>query len=201
MNAAQRRSDLNRLLHYRRKNGFAFGPEIGWVEVIANLVRVLNGTVTTEVVHEEAKRLGLGKIDQHLVADVVADISARAWGKYKLFSPRLAGAKLQVTSVERDEAGIIKLDAVDETKEERRRRVDRERKAEKRAAEATLRTQSKPKSEIMAELAKELGISVSTLYRRLKKGDEKICVRMSITYGNNHRTEKFSPSMTEGGAA
>lgn len=164
MNAIQRRKDLSRLSYYRRKHGFSIGPEIGWVECIANMVRVRDGLVDSGGVQKEAKLLGLEKLDSGLVADVVKDISAKAWGKYPLYTTRMAGNKLEVTSVEREEAGILKIDAVDEPRKERQRRLDRERKAEKRAAEAA------PKRLTKKAIADTLGISRPTLNKWIAEG-------------------------------
>lgn len=163
MNAAQRRVDLDRLATYRRNHGESLGPEIGWIECIANFLRIRNGLVTIEAVHEEARKLRLSSLDPAVVAEVVAEVSARAF-RYNLYTPKRAGAKLALTAAEREAAGILKMDAINETKDERRRRFDRERKQEQRAAKAA---QPRMTKKAMAEA---LGISRPTLDKWIKAG-------------------------------
>jgi hypothetical protein len=151
MNAQQRRNELDRLARLRRRTGADLGPESGWAEVIGNLLRVRHGQVTVEDVHAEVAWLGLPKLNAQLVEDAVGHIARAAWGRYQLYSPKLAGDKLRLTSAERHEAGIQKIEAIDESRTERRRRLDRERKAERRAAKAA---PSKPTKKQLAEMLK-----------------------------------------------
>lgn len=189
MNALQRRKDLDRLARYRVRTGAELGSESGWIEVVANYLRVRHGQVDAAAVRKEAAWLGLPALNAQLVDDAVAHIAHAAWGRYQLYSPKLAGDKLRVTKQERIEAKIEKLDAIDETRQERRRRVDRNRKAQQRAAKAAPQRINKSK------VAAALGISRAELYRRLASGEvsETDCVRMSnTTYGSNLRTESVS---------
>lgn len=165
MSTFQRRVDLNRLLHYRRKHGIDIGPELGWIEVIANYVKVRDRTVTAEIVRKEAKSIGLPSLDRSLVDQAVEIISAQAWGSsFPLFKPRIAGIKLQVTSVERDAAEVLMIEAIDESAVQRRKRKERERRAVKRALEAA------PKRPTKKALADALGVSRPTLDKWIEAG-------------------------------
>ena len=194
MNALQRRKDLHRLFRHRRRTGAELGPESAYIEVIANYLRVRYGQVTAQDVCKEARWLGLPELNRELVDDAVGHVARVAWGRYQLFTPKLAGDKLQVTKAEREAAEIEKLDAIDESREERRRRIDRDRKSRQRAAKAAPRKINKSK------VAKALGISRAELYRRLASGEmsETDLFRVSnTTYGSNPRTK----SVSEVGAA
>lgn len=176
MNARQRMRDLERLATYRRQHGPALGEPVAWAQVVANLVRVEHNTITADLVNERVQRLGLPALAPVIVAVAVREIGAKAWGQYKLYSAAEAGTLLAVTTIERAMAQIVKLDAIDEPAADRRRRLDRERKAEKRAAEAALAPR---KSKTL--IAQLLGISRAELYRRLTAGeiDETDLVRLS----------------------
>lgn len=167
MNAYQRRSELQRLAWYRRAGNYAKGSDAGWANAIANLCRVMNGFVTEEMVVAEWAEYNLGPLPFDVVKDAVAHHSTRVWGTPKLFSAAHVGSLLEMTSVERAEARIEKIDACDETGAERKRRQDRERKARKRAAQAALA----PKPETKAQMAERMGISRMELYRRIKAGE------------------------------
>ena len=134
--------------------------------MVANLCRIIHGYVAEELVFAELTEYGIGPISFDVVADAVKHHAARAWGKPQLFSPAHVGSLLEMTSVERAEAGIEKIDAFDEPSAERKRRMDKERKAHKRAARAALA----PKPETKKQMAKRLGISRTELYRRIKDG-------------------------------
>ena len=198
MNALQRRNELDRLARYRARLGTGFGPASGWIEVIANYLRVRNGQVTADEVRTEALRLGLTKLDPGLISDAVEHIAHAAWGRYKLFTPKLAGDKLRLTMVERDAAEIQKIEAFDETRADRRRRADRARKREKRAAEAALLPQKLTKK----ALSEALGVSRPTLDRWIKSGKfdpitgevlDALSVRRSmIPYGDKRLTENVN---------
>lgn len=166
MNASQRRKELAILARYRIQNRLGLGEDAGWAHVIGNMIRVLFGQVSAETIHAEATAIGLPPLCADAVNDVAEQIGGRAWGRPKLYSPAHAGSLLSLTSVERGEAGIQKIEAADETIDERKRRLDRERKARKRAANAALRPAKKTK----AELAREMGVSRRTLYRMIESG-------------------------------
>lgn len=166
MNAYQRRAELQRLAQYRKAGDYALGSDAAWANVIANLCRVLHGYVAEELVFAEISHYGIGPMSFEVVADAVKHHGTKAWGKPSLFSPAHVGSLLELTSVERAEAGIEKIDACDESSADRKRRMDRQRKALKRAAKAALA----PKPETKKQMADRLGISRTELYRRIKAG-------------------------------
>tara|TARA_A100001391_G_scaffold52936_1_gene32314 strand:- start:3064 stop:3576 length:513 start_codon:yes stop_codon:yes gene_type:complete len=166
MNASQRRKELKALARYRITNKLGLGEDAGWAHVIGNMLRVLMGQVTAATIQSEARAYGLPPLCSSAVDDVADQIGGRAWGTPKLYKPAHAGSLLSLTSIERSEAGIQKIEASDEDIEARRLRLDRERKARKRAAKAALAPRKKSK----AELARELGVSRRTLYRMIESG-------------------------------
>ncbi|MBN9347553.1 MAG: hypothetical protein J0I48_15385 [Devosia sp.] len=171
MNAVQRRKELDQLARLRRRNGTDMGPESGWIEVIANYLRVRNGQVSAKDVAAEAAWLGLPRFDAQLVDDAVSHIARAAWGRYRLYSPKLAGDKLRLTSEERRAAGIEKIEAIDESRADRRRRLDRERKQASRSGEGVDASAAKSvpsKAEHIANLSREFRRSPATIYRWLK---------------------------------
>lgn len=166
MNAYQRRTELQRLAQYRHRNNLAMGSDAGWANAVGNMCRVLNGHLTVEMLEEEWGAYGVPALAPEVVADAVKHLAGRAWGLPTLYAPAHVGSLLDLTSAERDEAGIVKIDACDETGDERRRRLDKERKAAKRAAKAALA----PKPETKKQMALRLGISRMQLDRRIKAG-------------------------------
>lgn len=177
MNAFHRRGDLQRLAMYRRANRLAMGPDIGWAFVLGNMCRVLFDHVTARMIQEEAETIGCGALDAPAVEVAVQEIMGKAWGRYALWDAEKAGVAVQMSSVEREEAGVTKMEAFDERGAERRKRQNKERMRKRRAADAA------PKPPSKAEIAKELGVSLSTLYRMIRKGevvlDDTVSVRRS----------------------
>jgi predicted DNA-binding transcriptional regulator AlpA len=166
MSAVQRRSELRNLARLRLRSGGPLGPESGWIECIANALRVRNGTVSAEDIAAEVHRLRLPSFNADLVESAVTFIAKAAWGRYELYPPNLAGDKLQLTAAERIEAGIVRIAAIDESIDERRRRRDREYRSRKRAAEAALA----PRKVTKRDMAQSLGISRPTLDAWIAKG-------------------------------
>lgn len=166
MNAYQRRTELQALARYRYRNGLAMGSDAGWANAVGNMCRVLRGHLTVEMLLEEWGAYGVPALAQEVVEDAVKHLAGKAWGSPPLFAPAHVGSLLELTSAERSEAGITKIDACDENKAERRRRTDRERKASKRAAQAALA----PKLETKKQMAERLGISRMQLDRWIKAG-------------------------------
>lgn len=167
MNAHQRRRELVTLARYRVENGLGLGLDAGWAHVIGNTLRVIEGQVTEQRVVDEATLYGLPPMSQATIEDVVRQLAGRYWAGPKLYSPAHAGSLLSLTSVEREESGVQKLEAIDEPADDRRRRLDRDRKREKRAVRAAL----SPKPMTKKDRAKSLGISRAELYRRLQSGE------------------------------
>lgn len=165
MNAFHRRGDLQRLALYRRAEKLAMGPDLGWAFVIGNMCRVLFDHVTAAMIQEEADKIGCGALDAPAIDSAVQEIMGKAWGRYVLWSADKAGAAVQMTSVERDESGVTKMEAFDETVEARKKRQNKERMRRRRAAEAA------PKPPSKADIAKEVGVSLRTLYRMIEAGE------------------------------
>lgn len=165
MNAYHRAGDLQRLAMYRRANGLAMGPDIGWAFVIGNMCRVLYDHVTAAMIQEQAGKIGCGALDAPAIDSAVQEIMGKAWGRYALWGADKAGVAVQMTSVEREESGVTKMEACDETGGDRRKRENREQMRRRRAANAA------PKPASKEEIAKALGVSTSTLYRMIRRGD------------------------------
>lgn len=165
MNAFTRRGDLQKLAVYRRANGFAMGPDTGWAFVIGNMCRVLHDHVTRQMIQEEAAIIGCGPLAAAAAEAAVQEIMGKAWGRYKLWNGDAAGTALEVTRPERSEAGLAKIEAMDESGAERRRRENKERMQRKRAGGAAL-----PRVTRRA-MAEALNVSLRTLHRRLKSGE------------------------------
>lgn len=166
LSAMLRLSEIKKLAALRLAASAPIGAESSWIECIANALKVRHGTINMEMIAAEAASLRLGALNDGVVADAVEHFAKEAWGRYKLYSPRLAGNKLQLTAVERERAGITRITAIDETPRERRRRQDKARKADKRAAEAALAAPKVTKK----RMAESLGISRPTLDAWIEKG-------------------------------
>lgn len=180
MNAYHRRGDLQRLALYRRQHALAMGPDIGWAFVIGNLCRILFDHVTAAMIQAEAETIGCGALDAPAVESAVQEIMGKAWGRYKLWAPEQAGVAVQMTSVEREESGVTKIEACDETGAERRKRQNREQMRRRRAATAA------PKPASKSEMAKVLGVSTSTLYRMIRRGEVDLGDTKSVYRSNNN---------------
>lgn len=195
LSAELRLSEIRRLARLRLGTATPLGPESSWIECIANALRVRHGAVTVEMISAEAAGLRIGPFSADLLADAIEPVARTVWGRYKLYSPKLAGDKLQLTAGERERAGITRIAAIDESARERRRRHDKERKARQRAAEAAL---AGPKIK-KAELARQLGISRPTLNAWIKQGrvnpetgeiaEFTFPVRRSLLLRNDQRTK------------
>jgi hypothetical protein len=168
MNAYTRRSDLQRLVAYCQTNELALGPDGGWAMVIANMCRVLFDHVTPSMIQQEAALLGRPPLADQAVSGAVQEIMGKAWGRYRLWSGDVAGAYLEVTIPVRAEAGLQKIEAMEEEGKVRRRRENRERMQRKRAAEAALPRKTQK------TIAEELGVSVRTVQRMIRDGALKL---------------------------
>lgn len=166
LSAVLRLSEINKLARVRLATSAPIGAESCWIECIANALKVRHGTISLEMIAAEAAGLRLGALTEGVVADVVEHFAKEAWGRYKLYPPRLVGNKLQLTADERERAGITRITAIDETPKQRRRRQDRARKADKRAAEAALAAPKVTKK----KMAEGLGITRPTLDAWIAKG-------------------------------
>lgn len=162
----QLRNECSRLAYLRRSHRLALGEATGWAVVIANVVGGMGKAITGDAINLMAVSFGLPAIDDGIVDAVAldAETARRLWGagRHNLLGARMVGALLQVTAVEREEAGIRCIDAIDESPADRRRRLDRQRKKAgrlKRAAKARPRL-------TQAAMASADGVSLSTWQRR-----------------------------------
>lgn len=162
----QLRNECSRLAYLRRSHRLALGEATGWAVVIANVVGGMGKPINGAAINAMAVSFGLPAIDDGIVDAVAldAETARRLWGagRHNLLGARMVGALLQVTAAEREEAGIRCIDAIDESPSDRRRRLDRSRKAIARAARAA---QAGPRL-TQAEQAIAEGISLSTWRRR-----------------------------------
>ncbi|GEM_PF-4807090 len=120
--AGQRFNEIARLVTYRQRFGLAMGDATAWAVVLANLIECLGTTADVQTVGELCRRIGLPSLDP----DVVAPVCKPAEGK--LLSQAYVGALLEVTALERQDCGLLRIEACDEPAADRRRRLDRERK-------------------------------------------------------------------------
>lgn len=195
LSAVRRLAEIKKLAKLRLQSAEPIGAESSWIECIANALRVRHGAVTADMIVTTAAGLRLGPLNAELVADAADHIKKQVWGRYELYKPKLAGDKLRMTAAERDRAGITGIAAYDESPSESRRRKDRERKADKRAAKAAL---AAPKIK-KVELALALGITRPTLNAWIAKGivdpetgelsDFTFPVRASLLLRNEKRTQ------------
>lgn len=124
--AGQRFNELARLLAYRRRHGLALGPIIGWAFVLVDLVAAFGGQVDVQTVGDMARRIGGLDLD----LDIVAGIASSK--RLHMLDAAQTAAFLEVTSVEREDCGLCRIDAWDEPATERRRRLARDRQKRRR---------------------------------------------------------------------
>ncbi len=134
--AYQRRNELHRLVSYRTKHGLDIGSAYGWAKVVADLVAALGEPVTYESVSSTWKWIAGDRheIDRDIV-DLMArdtELARRVWDQYRLFPAREAGAAVALTEIEREDCGILRIDAWTEPSADRSRRLARERKRKER---------------------------------------------------------------------
>lgn len=127
LHAGIRFNDLGRLASYRRRHGLELGTEAAWAAVLANLSECFGVSADAFSINQLARRLGLPAIDP----DVAAAASRPADGL--IMPSHVAGKLLQVLSSERTDAKVRSLEAIDETVEERKRRLSRERQRKRRS--------------------------------------------------------------------
>lgn len=160
--ARQRLNSLSKLSKYRRQHGLELGNDGDWTLLLANVIGALGQEVSAGAVAALRARLALPETDRDRLEGQIADVELmrRVSFSYRLRTSAQVGALLGVSSVEREEANVIDIDAVDESAVERRRRLDRQAKRLKRAA-----LKAAPRV-TQAEQAKAIGVSLSTLKRR-----------------------------------
>ncbi|HEY8359796.1 MAG TPA: hypothetical protein VIL30_20265 [Ramlibacter sp.] len=157
--AFQRWNEVKRLMKHRVAAGQTGWKDAhGWIAVISNILLVTQAvTKRGPTVKHLEWFCGLMKMPpfEHAAYPFVNDSEV-------LLSARAAGMALHLTKEERAVLKIRTIDAEDELKRDRERRLNKEA-----AARARLKKGVMPRSESMTAKAKALGISLSTYKRRL----------------------------------
>lgn len=161
--AFQRWNEVKRLMKHRIAAGQdGWCDTHGWMAVISNILSVTAGITGRDATVKNLEWFcGLMKMPPF-------EVAAYAFRNNDdvLISPRAAGIALRLTKEERAANKIRTIDAEDELKRDRQRRLNRE------AAERARRKKgSKPRSESIPTIARRLGISVSTVKRRIQRGE------------------------------
>lgn len=161
--AFQRWNEVKRLMKHRVAGGqVGWKDAHGWIAVISN---ILSTTQPATCRGPTAMHLewfcGLMKMPpfERAAYPFVNESSV-------LLSARAAGMALHLTKEERATLEIRTIDAEDELKRDRQRRLSRESSERNRRKKGI-----KPRTESTAAKARALGISVSTLKRRIARGE------------------------------
>lgn len=135
--AKQRYNELARVVKYRHIYALDLGPPIGWAVVLADLEAAFGREVNVGSIDDLCRRLRLPLIDPDIVAGVAhtAERARRVWTDYRPINAASVGSLIALTSLERDECKIRRIDAADESSAERNRRLSRERMRRKRFRE------------------------------------------------------------------
>lgn len=133
MTAGQRFNELARLVTYRRQYGLDLGPATGWALVLSNLVECLGTTADCYSVDQIRRRLRLPAID----LDIIAACCSPAEGR--LMPQATVGDLLEVSSCERQDCCLLRIEACDEPQVDRKRRLARERQQRRRRVTLTVK--------------------------------------------------------------
>ncbi len=133
MTAGQRFNELARLVAYRRRYGLDLGSATGWALVLSNLTECLGVTADCYAVDQIRRRLRLPAID----FDVIAACCSPAEGR--LMPQQTVGELLEVSSCERQDCRLLRIEACDEPQADRKRRLARERQQRRRHVTRTIR--------------------------------------------------------------
>ena len=162
------RNELARLANHRTRTGAGIGHQWSWLETAADVAAAIYGAnLTARNVEGVCTRIGLPAQS----ATVYPPLAARASHARRsagpddlaLLDPEMIGQRLELTAEERQGLDIRRIGSFNETPRERQLRHDRERAAERRAANgATPRSKSKAARKPW----EALGISQSTYYAR-----------------------------------
>lgn len=161
--AFQRWNEVKRLMEHRSAGGQVGWKEAhGWIAVISNILGTthpVTGRGPTAMNLEWFCTLMKMPPFERAAYQFVNESSV-------LMSARAAGMALHLTKEERATLEIRTIDAEDELKRDRERRLNRE------AAERARRKKgATPRSDSMTAKAKALGISLSTYKRRAAQGE------------------------------
>lgn len=133
MTAGQRFNELARLVTYRRRYALDLGPATGWALVLSNLIECLGATADCYSVDQIRRRLRLPAID----LDIIAACCSPAEGR--LMPQATVGDLLEVTSLERQDCRLLRIEACDEPQADRKRRLARERQQRRRRVTLTVK--------------------------------------------------------------
>lgn len=132
MRLAIRRASLRRVITSRKLHRQNLGDAPGWVSVILNLVHCEGGkTDDRDSINRVARRLGLPSFGPDAFAVVAGGVFGR-----RLMPAAQCGALIDLTTLEREELGILDIDASDEPADMRKKRLAKERQQKHRGAPA-----------------------------------------------------------------
>lgn len=169
--ALQRRNSLAKIAAFRHGQPLTHGH--GWALLMANAIEALGEYPNEAALLDLANRIGIKLGD----VDITVGLAFRHDRHFgygpggRLVSAETAGALLGLTAVEREAAGVIDIDAIDETKAARRKRLDRQRRAKSRAAAGLKPASPKAASVEQQEPWRADGVSRRTWYRQRAKSD------------------------------
>ncbi len=190
--ASHRLSELYRLAEFYRQHGIRMDPDT-WAFILAATLGAGQSAwlptarahrtirwpgLTLDTLKDAIARCDLGSFDnEELETKINAVEQWQAEHGVHLMSMKRAGELLNLTAAEREACGIRTIDAVDETRAERKARLAEARKAADREAKRATRGRT-PRQvyEAVSLSAKqpwnEAGVSRATWYRELKKTRE-----------------------------
>lgn len=162
------RNALHRIFSARTRDDHAVGNLDGWARTICYAAAKIDGQISPAIVRKHAGWIGVD-IPADILAPVVREAGAALSAGVLEATPAIIGEAIQLTAAEREDLEIRRLiDACDETAKDRRRRMNRERQAKRRAS---LGAKARSQSLNAREPWKELGICRATYYRQ--KGETK----------------------------
>jgi hypothetical protein len=156
------RKALRSLVSYRREHGIVIEDDAAWAAIAADIAACIFGPrMTLRHVEGQALYIGVELNGETLAPFTKRAAALRSLPSYEPLTGIEIGKMVKLDWRERDDLTIKQIIAWNESTPERRKRRDRERKANERAARAHLNTKPWEK----------LGISRATYYRRLETKD------------------------------
>lgn len=126
------RNRLRLVYRNRLSDGLAVGNLDGWAGTLCRIAARCNSAVSIETVLNHVAFVGI-QIPMGILTPVVEEAAAAFAAGALSHSPVLLGEMIQLTSAEREECAIDRLiDACDESRTERTRRLARERQRRRR---------------------------------------------------------------------
>jgi hypothetical protein len=178
------RKSLRRLVTYRRQNGIPIGSASGWARAAAYVSRLLDeDDMSFATVNRRAKDIGLD-IDRDTTISLLMRATDEIAGSSFTVSAVQIGSDVALLRDERTAIGNQKMrhiDACDEPKRERQKRLKKEAQARRRAREGAT---PRDKSVSQERPWEAMGCSRATYYRMRQ-------IRSPISlkkYGEGHET-------------